>query len=591
VIEKKLKAIRTLMKDLSLDAYILFHDDEFHNEYLPPHNERLAFLTGFTGSSGYCVITHDHAALFVPGLYTLQVRMETPHDLFTYHDFKKDGLSHWLIKHCPKNHVIGFDSQTVNHFTAHNLIKKLTENDLSVEIIQGIPLIDKLWDNHNRPSPSCKEIVLYDETLAGLTVKQKQNTIIQSLKQDNVDATVINELDAIAWFLNIRGNDVPYNPLVLSYLVIKTDGTVHFFVDLNKISPSVQEHLDTYNISVHPIKDFHDNLATLKSQIVLLNTMAMPVAVSSLLKNHGATVQHGQNPCTLPKAIKTESEQNSTRQAHVVDGVALTRFLHWLDTVAQHGTVTELDAVSRLESFRQENTDYKGPSFDTIAGAGANGAIIHYRVNNKTNTKLGKNTLFLCDSGGQYTGGTTDVTRTVAIGTPSDEMIKNFTLVLKGHIAVALQVMEQGTTGDTVDIIARKALKDHGLNYNHGTGHGVGIQLCVHEGPAGISPHSTIPLQSGMLLSNEPGYYKEDEYGIRIENLALILQDDNGNMVFETITLAPIDKTLIDFSLLNNEEKSWLDSYHQHVFKTIAPHLDPDQKIWLKQKTAPHSPK
>lgn len=586
-IEDRLRSIREEMKKQNLDAFVVFRGDEFNNEYVPACNERLEFATGFTGSAGFVVITQEDATVFVDSRYTLQVRDECSSSLFKFDEYIKDSLTQWIEKNIKEGQNFGIDGKIVSAYMAKTLKDKLVEKKSSLVITQQSP-VDLAWTKLDRPAPPLSPIVLYDEQIAGRTHQDKKKEIVEFLNKEQSDFIVMNELDSIAWFLNIRGRDIACTPVTLSYLIAHKDGRVEFFVDQEKVTSDVAQYFKDNRIECFDIDGFYPHLQTIANKKAALNLTTIPVAVCQTLEQQQVSFTQVKNPCSLPKALKTPSEQESIVQAHITDAVALVKYFHWVETTTREKKITELDCVDALEKFREEDPKFKGPSFETISGYASNGAIVHYRSSERTNKTLEGGSLFLCDSGGQYFGGTTDVTRTVAIGTPTQEMKDRFTRVLKGHIGIALCEMEKGTTGSDIDGRARAALKEVDLDYGHGTGHGVGIYLSVHEGPQGISPRSTVPIEAGMVISNEPGYYKDGEYGIRIENLVLVKENANGKLYFQTLTLAPIDKNLIDISLLNKEEVAWLNNYHDHVYQTLAPLLkDSAVKKWLKDATAP----
>ncbi len=589
-IEERLHHIRAEMKSQNLDAFVVFRGDEFNNEYVPACNERLEFATGFTGSAGYAVITHTDVTIYVDSRYTLQVRDECSPSLFTFGDLNKDALTDWIEQNIKEGQHFGIDGKIVSAHTARTLKDKLTEKNASLVITTQSPL-DIAWNNLGRPLPPLSPVILYDEQIAGRSLQDKKKDILYFLNEEQADFTIFNELDSIAWFLNIRGRDIACTPVTLSYLIAHKDGRIDFFVDQDKITSDVAAYLRTNKVDCFDINDFYPHLETIANKKAALNLATIPVAVCTTLEQQQVSFTQAKNPCTLPKALKTPTEQDSIIQAHITDAVALVQFLHWVETTSQKKQISELDCVDALEGFREQNPKYKGPSFETISGFGSNGAIVHYRSTERTNKMFENGTLYLCDSGGQYLEGTTDVTRTIAIGTPSAEMKDRFTRVLKGHIGIALCEMDKGTTGANIDIKARASLREIGLDFGHGTGHGVGIYLSVHEGPQGISPRAATPLEPGMIISNEPGYYKDGEYGIRIENLVLVKEKANGQLYFQTLTLAPIDKNLIDISLMTKEEIEWLDVYHERVYKTVAPLLpNKEVKAWLRQATSPLHP-
>lgn len=585
----RIEAIRAEMKKQGLDYYIVERSDEFNNEYVPACNERLAFATGFTGSAGFAIIGHETVTLFTDSRYTLQSREECPDGFFVHEAFNAEALEGWLKAHIKAGEKIGFDPKISSYNTERTLSQQTKQKNAQAGGCDQSPL-DAAWEKLDRPPLPLSPVFVLDEKYTGRSFKEKKAMVEKTLQEEGCDTAIWNDLAAIAYFLNLRGRDVDCSPFFLSYLIME-DGQVTLFIDQEKLSAEVKTYLSDNDIMVKDFDLFYDNVAQIKNRKVWLDPGAAPVHVKTLLDQNNNDITFKLNPIDPIKALKTRAEQSGTIKAHEVDGLALVKFLHWLDTQAQDGSKTELDAVAQLETFRREHPDFKDPSFDTISGAGSNGAIVHYRVTPERNKRIEKNTLFLCDSGGQYFGGTTDVTRTIAIGTPSEEMRKNYTLVLLGHIRVAMAQLTKDTTGEDLDIKAREALKAEGLNFGHGVGHGVGSYLSVHEGPCGIHRGYKGPYKEGMVISNEPGFYKDGEYGIRIENLVLVQNkngiDESAGMHFKTLTLAPMDRRLIVEEMLTTEEKEWLDRYHEHVYKTLAPNLPEDVKNWLYEQTKP----
>lgn len=583
---KILQAIRSAAKKSGLDAFIIPHADEYQNEYHPDANKRFEYATGFTGSAGMAILTQKSGAIFVDGRYTLQVKDEIPTDILQDLPLDYTVIEQWLKDNVKQDDVIGYDPRlhTVRDF--ERLRKIVEQANASLKAVDINP-VETVW-GEDRPAYPTAPITPHAIEFAGVASADKRHAILQQMKENKVDAIIICDLPSIAWLLNIRGNDIPFNPLTLSRLVLHQNGTADFYVDERKITEEVRTHLGE-DIHIHSEADFEQDLQQFSGKTVQLDFAQASVAIYEILRKNHTNIVDQTDPCSLPKSMKNETEQQGTVTAHRRDGVAVTKFLYRMAHEGQSGTVDELTAERWLEDQRKGLTEYLGPSFSTISGAGANGAIVHYRATERTNRLLEKNTLYLVDSGGQYRDGTTDITRTIAIGEPTREMIENYTRVLKGHIAVARAALKKGvTTGADIDPLARAPLQEAGLDYAHGTGHGVGSYLCVHEGPIGISRHyNKIPFEIGMVVSNEPGYYKTGAYGIRIENLVMVQKGKNGDLQFLDLTLAPYDRRLIDVSMLNAQETRWLDRYHRRVYKTLAPYLSRAEKEWLKQQTAP----
>jgi Xaa-Pro aminopeptidase len=587
----RLKELRQLMERSGVDAYLVPRADEHQGEYVPPSSERLKWLTSFSGSAGLAIVTKKRAVLFVDGRYTVQARTEVDTDHIEVSQLPRARIFEWLVHHLSRGAVVGFDPHLHTVSEIERLEQALKKKDIKLKPITK-NLVDRLWGSH-RPSPPLAPVSVRPQKLAGRSAEDKIADIQQRLKEDDHDAVVLTLTDSIAWAFNIRGSDVAHTPVALAFAVVPQSGKPELFIAPEKIDAAARAHLKAF-AKIAPPEALGARLKALrdakKSVRLDPNTAAYQFA-----RDLGgpAKIARGPDPCLALKAVKNSAEIKGTRSAHHRDGVAVTRFLAWLDATAPSGQVDEIDAVRELESFRRATNQLREISFDTISGSGPNGAIVHYRVTEATNRRLRSGELFLIDSGAQYLDGTTDITRTVAIGKPSREMRERFTLVLKGHIAIATARFPEGTRGIDLDPLARRALWQHGLDYDHGTGHGVGSYLSVHEGPQSISKAGMVPLQPGMICSNEPGYYKEGAYGIRIENLVLVTEPqelpggDRKMMGFETLTLAPIDRRLIVKELLTAEEIAWLDAYHASVCETVGPEVDAETRAWLKQATAP----
>jgi len=587
---ENLPKLRAAMKTQKFDGFLIPHEDEYQNEYLPECNERLMWASGFTGSAGAAIVTTDKAIMFVDGRYTLQVRQQVDEALFKFEKLEKGGMARWLRENAAKGEVYGYDAKlhSPNALTSLKNAAKLR----GAKLVEAAPNpIDAAWTD--RPAPPLAPITPQPLEFAGLPHSDKRAQIGQSIAAQNADAAIITAPASIAWLLNIRGGDVQCTPLPLSTAIIDTQGHVSLYVAPEKLSDDVRTHLGN-EVSLSPEDGLQNGINALKGKTVIADPNTASAWVFDSLTKAGATVKSTADPVALPKACKSEAEIKGTTAAHIRDGAALIGFLHWLDTEAQSGEYDEIDAATKLESFRHATQKLEDLSFESISGAGSNGAVVHYRVNQATTQKLAKGSLFLIDSGGQYRDGTTDVTRTVPIGEPTQEMRERFTLVLKGHIALAVVRFPEGTTGSNLDALARMPLWAAGLDYDHGTGHGVGVFLGVHEGPQRISKApNNIALKTGMIVSNEPGYYKTGEYGIRIENLQYVTQpaEVNGGerkmLGFETLTLAPIHRGLIDVDMLRRAERHYINDYHARVWDTLSPLVEADIKAWLKTACAP----
>jgi Xaa-Pro aminopeptidase len=547
--------------------------------------KRLEWLTGFAGSAGSAIVLADRAAMFTDGRYTLQVRAQVEAALYSYEPVPETTHAEWLSSHVKSGDVIGYDPWF--HTKAWvNATRRAVEAKGAKLIPTPNNPIDAVWSD--RPAPSLASIMPHPIEFTGSTSADKRAAIAADLSARKIDTAVISALDSVAWLFNVRGTDVERTPVPRSYALLTSNSSATLFAEPEKITPELRAHLGE---SVH-IRDRAEFISALQAlatakKSVLFDPESTVVAVLDALQ--GATIIEARDPCIMPKARKNDAELNGTRAAHTRDGAAVAKLLHWVST---HGeTLDELTVVDKLYQFRAESNLLRDASFDTISGAGPNGAIVHYRSGPTTNRKLQNGELFLLDSGGQYLDGTTDITRTVAIGTPNAEMRERFTRVLKGHIALALARFPKGTSGRQLDALARYHLWQAGLDYDHGTGHGVGSYLAVHEGPQRIAKMGTdIPLEPGMILSNEPGYYKTDAYGIRIENLIVVREDkrpgdEREMLAFETITLAPLDASLIDESLLSPAEISWVNAYHERVRGALAPQLSGDAAIWMHTAT------
>ena len=586
----RIKELRRLMAQAKLDAYLVPRADEHQGEYVPPCAERLRWLTGFSGSAGLAIIAKKTAVLFVDGRYTVQARAEVDTATMEVSTLPRGRVAKWLGEHLSRGQTVGYDPRLHTVAEVERLESALKGKGIKLRPVAR-NLVDRLW-GRERPAAPSSPVSVHPLKLAGRSAHDKIADIQAKLKADGQDAVILTLSDSIAWAFNIRGGDIPHIPVALAFAVVPQAGKPELFIARERIDDATRAHLEAFAKLSAPeaLADRLKALRKSKKRVRLDPNTASAWFARAL--GGAQRIARGPDPCLVLKAAKTAAEIKGARAAHVRDGAAVVRFLAWLDAQAP-GDIDEIEAVRRLEGFRRATNQLREISFDTISGSGPNGAIVHYRVNAATNRKLEPGELFLIDSGAQYLDGTTDITRTVAIGKPTEEMRERFTLVLKGHIAIATARFPEGTRGIDLDPLARCALWQHGLDYDHGTGHGVGSYLSVHEGPQSISKAGMAPLQPGMICSNEPGYYKEGAYGIRIENLVLvtgpaeIAGGDRPMLGFETLTLAPIDRRLIVKELLSTDEIAWLNAYHARVAETLAPDLDADSRRWLAAATAP----
>ena len=592
--EARLAALREQLKADRLDGFVVPLTDEHMSEYVGSYAQRLAWLTGFQGSAGSAVVLPQEAAIFTDGRYTLQVRDQVDGKHWSYQSVPETSIADWLKAHAPDGGRIGYDPWLHTRDWVARAREALADKGAELVAVQRNP-IDAVWAD--KPEPSKARLVVQPDDFTGKSSAAKRQEMADWLHEQKADSAVLSALDSIAWTFNVRGEDVEHTPVALSFALVNDDGTADLFVASEKVGDDVRQHLGN-GVRVHERHAFEPHLRSLAGKTVVADPERAVHAIFEALEKAGAKVIQKRDPAVLPKAIKNRAEIDGQRAAQARDGAALSRFLHWLSIEAPKGNVDELIAVDRLQQFRLACGDLRDTSFDTISGAGPNGAIVHYRASEETNRKLEMNSIYLVDSGGQYPDGTTDVTRTVAIGEPTSEMRDRFTRVLKGHIAVARAVFPEGTRGSQLDSFARQFLWQAGLDYAHGTGHGVGAYLAVHEGPQRISPAGSSqaggdePLRAGMFLSNEPGYYKTGEYGIRIENLVLVEPrrvegSEKKILGFETLTFAPIDRSLIEVAMLSAEERDWLNAYHARVLEVVGPQLDGEAKAWLEAGCAP----
>ena len=588
---KHLPLIREQLRKQGLDGFLIPHEDEHQNEYLPDANERLSWATGFTGSAGAAVVMADKAAVFVDGRYTLQVTKQIDPTLFEARDLVDGGVPLYIEEQTKSGQVIGYDPRLHSPDALGCLQISAAKSGATLKAVNDNP-VDAAWAEA-RPQQPEAPIHPHPAQFSGEESADKRARVGAAVAQAGADAAVLTAPSSIAWLFNVRGGDVIRSPLPLGQAILNADGTAELFLDPAKITADLPAFLGNQVTLAKP-DDLAAALAGLSGKRVLIDPAQSSAWYFDTLTEAGAQVVRAADPCALPRACKNAVEIRGTQTAHARDGAALTRFLHWLATEAQTTLPDEVEVVSTLEAFREATGLLKDLSFDTIAGAGPNGAVVHYRPTHKTNRRVEPGQLLLVDSGGQYFDGTTDVTRTVAIGQPSAEMKERFTLVLKGHIALAAIRFPAGTTGSALDVLARAPLWNKGLDFDHGTGHGVGSYLGVHEGPQRIAKApNMVALKPGMIISNEPGYYKTGEYGIRIENLQFVTEisevegGERPMLGFRTLTLAPIDRTVIDASLLSADERAWLDAYHAEVLAVIGPQVEPEVRAWLTDVCAP----
>ncbi len=589
---ERLAELRAELARRELTGFVVPRADPHHSEDLPRGAERLAWLTGFSGSAGVAVVLAERAAVFVDGRYTLQVRAHVDGAAFEYRHLIDEPPPDWVTSNLKPGDRLGYDPwlHTPDGLARYRAACKKAGAELVA--CDDNPL-DAVW--RDRPPPPIAPVVAHENSFAGAGAADKRARLAEALTEAGAGACVLSTPDSLAWLLNLRGGDVPYSPFPLGFVVADETGRVELFIDRRKLPPELGRHLGN-DVSVRDPAELGDALDALAAagKPVLADPSSTSAWVFDRVTAAGGEMLRAADPCARPKARKNQAELDGSRVAHRRDGASLTRFLRWFAETAPGGELTEVDAAGHLDALRAENENFRGLSFPTIAGAGPNGAIVHYRASEATNRRIEPGALFLVDSGGQYLDATTDVTRTIAVGAPSDDQRRHFTAVLKGHIAIATTRFPAGTSGSQLDALARHALWQMGLDYDHGTGHGVGSYLGVHEGPQRISKApNTVALEPGMIVSNEPGYYKTDAYGIRIENLVCVVEapDIEGAerpmLGFETLTRAPIDRALIDTALLTEAETVWLDEYHAEVREALTPLVDGETAAWLARVTRP----
>lgn len=599
--DARLKALRDELVKRGLDGFVVPISDEHMSEYVGDYAQRLKWLTGFGGSAGTAAVlageyTGKGAAIFTDGRYTVQVREQVDGGLYDYEPVPETSPAQWLAAHAGEGAKIGYDAWLHGIGWAENAAAALAKSGIELVPLSENP-IDAVWED--RPAPSTAEAKPYADELAGRNSAEKRAAVADWLKAEGYDVTVVTALDSVAWLLNIRGADVANTPVALSYVVVKADGTAELFIAPEKVSPTLTQHLGNA-VKVRPRGEFQLALAELAGKTVALDPGHAVAGIFHALEAAGAKVLRAADPTVLAKAIKNQAEQQGHREAQARDGAAIVRFLRWIEENAPLGQIDELTAAAKLREFRGLDPDLVDTSFDTISAAGPHAALPHYKVDEDSNIPIPPSSIYLCDSGGQYLGGTTDITRTVWVGPgePTAEMIDRNTRVLKGHIELARAKFPLGTNGGQLDALARMHLWAAGCDYGHGTGHGVGSYLSVHEGPQRIAKSggafagTDTPLAAGMILSNEPGYYKQGHYGIRIENLVLVVSADiegaEGEYLgFETLTFAPLDRRLVDKALLTPVEIAWWDDYHAEVRRILSPRLGGADLAWLERETQP----
>ncbi len=584
----RLAALRAEMAREGLAGFIVPRADAHQGEYVAPCDARLAWLTGFTGSAGFCIALGDRAGVFIDGRYRVQVRAEVELGAFTPVNWPEEKPGPWLAAALPQGGRVGFDPWLHTRREIETIEAAL--KGTGVTLVESANLVDRIWAD--RPAPPTAPARAHPLEIAGETSAAKRARLAEGLRAAGARAAVLSLSDSIAWLLNIRGADIARNPLMQGFAVLHDDAHLTLFAEGAKVSPALRATLGP-EITLRPPEAFAAGLRSLQGP-VRVDPASAPVQIARELEEAGVEILWGEDPCILPKAIKNPNEINGMEAAHLRDGVAMAEFLAWLDAEAPKGGLTEIDVVTALEGFRAATGALIEISFDTICGAGPNGAIVHYRVTEATNRAVTPGEILLVDSGAQYPDGTTDITRTVAVGPVAQEARAPFTRVLKGMIALARARFPRGLAGRDLDALARASLWEAGLDYDHGTGHGVGAALCVHEGPARISRVSEVPLAPGMILSNEPGYYREGAFGIRIENLILVENalpmtgaDRRDMLCFRTLSFTPIDRRLILAEMLSAEERAWLDAYHAETLARIGPRVSPATRGWLEAACAP----
>ena len=582
----RLALLRQAIRDAGLTGFLIPRADAHQGEYVADCDARLSWLTGFTGSAGFCLVLPDIAGVFIDGRYRVQVKSEVDLTAFTPVPWPEVKAGPWLLEHLPAGGRIGFDPWLHSRKEVEDLRRALEGSGIA--LVETANLIDAI--RADRPAPPMQPARVHPLDFAGESSAEKRGRLAAALGKQGAVAAVLTLPDSIAWALNIRGADIPRNPVVQAFAVLQANGHLTLFAEAAKFSPEVRAHMGN-EVTLRPVPAFAAALRGLKGP-VLVDPGSAPHQVGRELEEAGTEVIWAEDPCILPKARKTPAEVAGMQAAHLRDGAALVEFLAWLEAEAPKGKLTEIDVVERLEQHRRATGQLLDISFDTICGAGPDGAIVHYRVTEATNRRVSPGELLLIDSGAQYPDGTTDITRTLAVGPVPEGAAEAFTRVLQGMIAISRARFPRGLAGRDLDALARVALWSAGMDYDHGTGHGVGAALCVHEGPARISRISDVPLAPGMILSNEPGHYREGQWGIRIENLIRVeeapkIGDGRDHLCFETLTWVPIDRRLIVAEMLSQPERAWLDAYHAGVLDRIGPLVGPAARAWLSTACAP----
>lgn len=577
----RLEALREQIRKERLSGFLVPRADAHSGEFTAPSDERLAWLTGFTGSAGWCAALLDRAAVFVDGRYRAQVRQQVDLSAFTPVDLIQTPIAEWLAQNLPDGAAVGFDPWLASVGDMDTMARKAAA--AGFDLMPTENLIDRIWAD--RPLPPKGRVRVHPLEFAGKPHAEKREEIAGKISAAGAGAAVITLPESVAWLLNVRGSDIPRMPAPHSFAILRSDGSATLLIDPDKVGEDAERHFGE-GVRAKPPGEFAAELAKIEGK-ALLDRKTCPVWVRSRLHESGVEALVGEDPCLLAKACKTEAEIEGTRRAHARDGAAMVEFLAWIDREAPRERLTEIDVVTELERLRGKVDLFQDIAFETIAGSGPNGAIVHYRVTESTSRKISSGDLLLVDSGGQYLDGTTDITRTIAIGPASPERVECFTRVLRGMIALSMCKWPKGLAGRGLDSIARHPLWIAGMNYDHGTGHGVGCYLGVHEGPQSISPSSSVPLRKGMIVSNEPGYYREGEFGIRIENLVVVAEGESVDknretLQFETLTWVPIDRNLIDPDMLSSEERQWLNAYHAEVLEKMRGRVSGEALSWLE---------
>ncbi|MDC0498403.1 aminopeptidase P family protein [Alphaproteobacteria bacterium] len=581
----KIVKIQQLLKDKAIDALIINRTDEFLNEYIPPDAERLSWATNFSGSAGRAIINQNTSSLFVDGRYTFQAKEQIDIDMISllhWNDFSEE-----LKKNLKKNKCVALDPMLHSIEEVNKIIELADENETRLYFTKP-NLIDELWID----KPERKYSVIFNHPInyAGIDASNKVDQFVKELKSNNLDSYFLSSLDSIAWLLNIRADDILHTPLAFSYLFISAENKPILYLSIEKLNTDLKNRLSNF-VNLQPIEKIENIFENLTKKLkVGFDYKNTSYFFYDLALGHDLVPSNLQNPCLMPKATKNETELEGSRKAHLRDGVSITKFLYWLKNHQSVEEENEISVANKLLSFRESNELFHSVSFDSISAIGKNAALPHYRADKNNPVSLKNNCIYLSDSGGQYYDGTTDITRTIILGNPNKEQIERFTRVLKGHINLSSHTFKKGTKGTDIDYLARESLQEINCDYDHGTGHGIGSFLSVHEAPQRISKKSMFPsieLLPGMILSNEPGYYKEGEYGIRIENIIVVKEDKENLLKFENISWAPIDKDLIDPNMLNRSELDWINDYHQRVFQKLSIFLTLEEKDWLQNVTKP----